>query len=241
LNIRLLLYAYPASLVATRLTIRWTLAISPWEDALTIRWMLALSLSRGFHRHPLLARCVSVRRLPANRLLISRLTRVPADSGLDSVVSPLDLSRLLQTTLSVSFSRKHEKALVFLPFTSNPLAQRQVWRQMLPMLHTTRRCCFSKRLEFSVSRSYWKLKPWFQKLRGSSRFKGLVALCYTGRCCFSLHYYERSNSKDTMGRFEENCCNHVYDRIGRKMRPNMRIDPNSVWPDFRKHKIYLGA
>jgi hypothetical protein len=39
--------------------------------------------------------------------------------------------------------------------------------------------CLSKLLE----------KPWLQRLHGSSRFKGLAALCYTMRCCFPLQYF----------------------------------------------------
>jgi hypothetical protein len=77
---------------------------------------------RRYHRHPLLACCVSVRRLHMGRPPVGKLLVHLPTWLMYSVVSLVDLSRLIQTTLSVFFSRNHEKTLVSCPFNSEGTA-----------------------------------------------------------------------------------------------------------------------
>jgi hypothetical protein len=103
---------------------------------------------RRFHRHPLLARCVFVRRLLGCRLPMvdcrsssERWSYMPLlFLNIHSVAATL--LEATGTLESFSFSRTLEKVPVVRPFNSQALAQRQVWRQRLFRLHITRRRYF---------------------------------------------------------------------------------------------------
>jgi hypothetical protein len=111
------------------LAIRWILAVSPWGDFLAIFWMLAV---RRDPCYPLDTRCLAVRRLPCYTLYCHSvfvrkhpMRRLPVllwTLVLHSAVLFLETSTLFQTTLSVSFSQRHEKFLVVSPFNSKALA-----------------------------------------------------------------------------------------------------------------------
>jgi hypothetical protein len=76
-----------------------------------------LALGHKTH-YPLDARRIALRRFHRHPLRLRGETgRALVDSGLFSVVSLLDPSKRFQTTLSISFPRNHEKAVVFRPVT----------------------------------------------------------------------------------------------------------------------------
>jgi len=79
-------------------------AVALWHGSFAICWTPAVSL---YYRP------ISARRTPEGRTLWVD-SCYPLDIGLYSVVSLLKCSALFQTTLSVSFSRMYEKALVVL-------------------------------------------------------------------------------------------------------------------------------
>jgi hypothetical protein len=104
-------YPLTLSLWDGSLTICWTLAVSPWEDSLTIRWTLAVSPWGD----SIAIRCL---------LAVSPWGHWPCTFECwpyIALISFLDTSTLFQTTLSVSFSRRHEKDLVVSPFNSKAL------------------------------------------------------------------------------------------------------------------------
>jgi hypothetical protein len=130
-----LLYAHAALLVATALTAICTCCLACCHSThypLDTECMAV----RRFHHHLLLARCISMRRLPVGSLPMGRLpvhllTLVYIESSF--LILP-DSFRQCYTMLSVCYS--------FRPFNLKSLAQQQVSLQRLPRLHNARHCCF---------------------------------------------------------------------------------------------------
>jgi hypothetical protein len=138
---------------------------------------------RRLPHYPLDAHCIAVRRLYSQPLLARCLSRTPyaalvvlEHSLCRSYYSGSDWhARMLYPFLSL----EHLKVPVVRPFNSQALAQLQAWRQRLPRLYTTRRCCFWKRLALSLSIEITRSGPVTSK---ASR-----VLALQGGCCLMLH------------------------------------------------------